>query len=260
MSALRILWMALALLLATVAPLRAQAADPAGAHERALECYQRGEYERARELWLALADEQGEAALDRAELLYNLGNSAFRARKPLEAAGWYTACLRLSPRNADAWHNLEFVRREAGLEPADRGDLRATGVRLLGALTLAESERLVLALATLLAVALAWEALRGGTAARALAWTLTGLLGVALLPWGWQLARSGEPAVFVVQPEGAALLSEPRADAALIGRIPAANEALRIDMLPGWVRVTRGDGQPGWIESSSCVPLTAPYR
>ncbi len=229
-------------------------------HGRALEAYRSASYEVARTLWLAELERTDAAAPDRARVLYNLGNTAFRLKRPLEAAAWYTAVLRIDPRDENAWHNLEFVRREAGLEPADRGDLSATAKRFASSLTLPESERLVLGVAALLGLALAWEALRGSQASRAASLALAGLLALALVPWLWRVAHADERPVFVVQPEGAALLSEPRAEATLIGRVPAAGEAERIDSLPGWLRVRTAAGETGWVAVEAVLPLDAPYR
>lgn len=257
-------WIAFALAaLASFAPLAAAGAQEAGGappagssnYDRALAAYQATEYSKAHELWLAALAETGPDAPDRATVLYDLGNVAFRRKRPLEAAGWYTASLRLAPRNDDARHNLELVRREAGLEPADRGDLQATAKRLLTMLTVEECERIALALGALLALALAWEALRGGVAAKATGLVLAALLAGALAPWTYQVALGNRTLVFVTQPEGADLRSEPREGSALIGRLPPASEVERIDDVPGWVRVTQGDAK-GWISSDGCIPLT----
>ncbi len=228
--------------------------------ERAAALYREGRYELAQELWRAELDAAAEQGTEPVDTLYNLGNAAFRVRKPLEAAAWYTAAIRLQPRNEAAWHNLEFVRREAGLEPADRGDLTATGLRFASSLTLPESERAVLALAGLLALVLAWEALRGGAAPRALAWVLAGGLALALVPWAWQLQHAERDMLFIVQPEGAALLSEPRDGATLVSRAPAATEVERTDSLPGWLRVRMADGASGWIAAPSALALQRPWR
>ena len=256
-SALRSLALAVVALLLAALPASAQAQD---GHSRALEAYRSASYESARALWLAELERNDEAAPDRARVLYNLGNTAFRLKRPLEAAAWYTATLRLAPRNEAAWHNLEFVRREAGLDPADRGDLSATAKRFASSLTLPESERLVLAVAALLVLALAWEALRGSRASRATSCALAGVLALALVPWLWRSSHAGERPLFVVQPEGAALLSEPRAEATLIGRVPAAAEAELVDSLPGWSRVRTVDGEAGWVSAEAVIPLDAPYR
>jgi tetratricopeptide (TPR) repeat protein len=243
---------------ASLALLAPALAAPQTSYERALAAYQSADYAEARELWLAALEEAGEGAPSRAAVLYDLGNVAYRQKKPLEAAGWYTASLKLEPRNEDAWHNLELARREAGLEPADRGDLSATTKRLLTMLTVRESEQLALAVGAALALALIWEALRGGAAAKWTSAALALLLLAALAPWTYQMLTRRD-ALFVVQPEGAPLRSEPRAQAAVIDRLLAASEVERVDALPGWVRVKKGD-TVGWIESDAALPLAAPYR
>lgn len=229
------------------------------AHESGCAEYRAGRYAEARAHWEAALREEHADALDRAALLYNIGNAAYRSKRPLEAAGWYTAALRLAPRDEDAWHNLEFARREAGLEPADRGDLTATARRLLTVMTVGEAERVLLAALVVLGLALAWEALRGGVAAKATCWALAALVLLAAVPWCWQRAHGDDALVFAAQPEGAAFTSEPRADSTLIGRLAPGSQAERIDALPGWVRVRREDGQVGWIEARACVPLSAPF-
>lgn len=228
--------------------------------ERALDAYRSGSHELAHELWRLELESGERASIGPVAALYNLGNASFRLRKPLEAAAWYTAALRLAPRDENLWHNLEFVRREAGLEPADRGDLSATARRFASSLTLAEAERAVLALLAALALALAWEALRGGGAARACSLALLALLGLALVPWTWQLRHAELDTVFVVQPEGAALLSEPRSEATLVSRLAPASEVERTDALPGWWRVRTAEGATGWISDTGAIALRAPWR
>jgi len=220
-----------------------------------VEAYRSGDYGAARELFhAALVDRSA----DRADTLHNLGNVAFRQQRPLEAAAYYTAALREAPRRQDTWWNLEFVRREAGLDPADRGDLRDTAARLATMLTLPEAETLVLALLGALAVALAWEAVRGGLVAKATAWSLAGVAAVALVPYGVQLSRSSDDPVFVVQPEGAALTSEPREASAVIGRLAPASIVEYVDELPGWERVRTPAGEVGWVRDASVIDLRLP--
>ncbi len=237
---------------AALLAVRATAQSPS--YERALAAYQAGDYATARSEWLTALDDE---SIDRAAVLYDLGNVAVREKHPLQAAAWYTASLRLAPRDAEARHNLEFARREAGLEPDDRGDLRSTARRLVTMLTLVECERLLFALAAALAAAFAWEALRGGTAAKAACWVLVSAVVLALVPWSFQNFAASHAPVFVTQPEGAALLSEPREAAALIGRLPPASEAERLDALPGWTRVVTPEGTRGWIRADSCVELAS---
>lgn len=218
----------------------------------AVDAYRAADYPAARQAFLRCLESE---LTDPAAVKRNLGNVAFREGKPLEAAGWFAAAVRDAPRDADAWFNLEFARRQAGLDPADRGDLRDTAVRLATMLRLDEAERVVLALLALLAGCLVWEALRGGLVAKAAAWSITALLALALVPYATQLALEREDPCFVIQPEGAALVSEPRESAALIGRLAPASTPEFVDELPGWVRVRGADGAVGWVRADSLLPL-----
>jgi hypothetical protein len=228
---------------------------PAAAFEQAVAAYRAGDWATARTLWQGLLDEP---SIDRASVLYDLGNVAWREGEPLAAAAYYTACIRLAPRHRDAWANLEFVRAEAGLEPADRGDLRSTARRLLFSLDRAESEWLALAAAASFASALGYEALRGSRSARRLVLAAGLFLLVGLAPWVAWLLRGEGRALFVVAAEGGALRSSPSGDAALIGRLEPASEALWIDALPGWVRARAG-GMVGWVEESAVRAVDPPY-
>jgi tetratricopeptide (TPR) repeat protein len=250
-----------ALALAAPAQDAAAGAAPRADFQQAVEAYGAGDFGSAETLWRALLDapSTGGEALDPADVLYNLGNAAWRQERPLEAAAWYTACLRLAPRHADAWANLEFVRAAAGVEPADRGDLTSTTRRLLFALTRAESEWLALACAALFALSLCGEALRGGALWRRLAAGTGVALLAGLAPWAAHLARGDARALLVVAADGGAVRSEPSAAAALVGRFPAGAEVRGIDALPGWVRAEAGNTQ-GWVEAAALRPLTAPYR
>ena len=169
--------------------------SPFAARDRlATKAYRAGDHVTAAALWqealgLARTQELGDA--ERGRLLYNLGNAAYRQGDLLVAVAWYTAALRLTPRNPDLWANLELARSEVDLEPADRGDLAATLNRLLSSLTRPEAEWLVALALAVLALALGGEATRGGRLWRRLA---TGALGVTLLssaPLFWHLAGEG---------------------------------------------------------------------
>jgi tetratricopeptide (TPR) repeat protein len=230
--------------------------DPQQAHELAVASYRAGDFESAQTLWLAaLESDAGQTpVLERARILYNLGNAAYRAKRPLEAVGWYTAALALKPRYEDASANLEFVRGEAKLEPADRGDLRSTIRALVSAPTLAESEWLVLGAVLLWAVALGYEALRGGPLARRLAWISTLVVLLSAIPWiAHHAKRRGDP-MLVVSASGARVHSEPRVDAAVIELIGAGEQVERLDELTDWTRVELA-GAPGWVRSEELFAL-----
>ena len=224
--------------------------------ELGVEAYRAGDYRSAESRWRR-ALELGE--VDAADVLYNLGDNAWRRERPLEAAAWFTASLRLDPRRAAAWANLELARAEAGVAPADRGDLTSTARRFAFAFTRGESEWLALGGVALLALALAHEALRGGAVARRLALAAGLFAALAAAPFLAHLVRGEGPAMLVVAPEGAAVRGEPAPEGALVGRFAAASEVRPLDRLPGWVRA-EGGGAEGWVAAEELHPITPPWR
>lgn len=257
---MRATWLLIVTALALfVAPRPARAFDDgaesaARRFEAAVQAYRQGDYETAANLWKALLVEPGHG-IDRSALTYDLGNAAWRRERPLEAAGWYTATVRETPRDRDAWANLELARERAGLEPADRGDLSSTLRRLVGALTLAEAEWLVLVLALALASVLVLEAFLGGALLKRSAWCGAALLVLACVPWGWRLAGQDADPAFVTAAGGASLRAEPRAEATAVGRADAGSLVERVDAVPGWVRVRAPDGGRGWVAEDELLAL-----
>jgi len=227
--------------------------DRAG-FDRGVAAYRRGDYAEAEAIWSeTLRDALSEET--RARIYYNLGNATWRQDEAMEAVGWYSACLRISPRSADAWHNLELVRAEAGLEPADRGDLRSTARRAL--LSLRPEEARLLALLTLagLALVLALEAFLGGELLRWL--SLLGALAaiVLCLPFFYRLGAEEQDPMLVVRAPSVSMRSEPATSRTPIAELDAGEEVERVDSLPGWIRVTRGDGTRGWVQEEALFPL-----
>lgn len=247
MNVLRTFLTVLAALLLAVAPLRAQEAGEMA--------YRRGDWETARGVWVeALAEASGGAPAERARLCYNLGNAAYRAGDLPRAVGWYSAALRLAPRDRDVWHNLELARSEAGLEPADRGDLADTLARVVGSLTLAESEWLVAGSLVLLAACLVGEALRGGAWRRA-AWGAAALVALACLPWAYGLLRAGGAPMLVVAADGASARTHPDPGAESVETLPAGEEVERLDTWPGWVKVLTPRGEERWVQEDRLFDL-----
>ena len=253
---MRSLILVLCLLVSWTTPVPAAATQTHEAvFEQAVQAYRAGDFETAETQWRSLL--RTDVELDRADVLYNLGNVAWRRGDTLTAAARYTACIRLAPRHADAWHNLEYVRSEAGLEPADRGDLLATGERLLRILTPTEAAWTSLVLLVAFAGLLMFEALRGGPLARRAAFVAGVLFVLGSLP-ALRHAVSPEAAPwFVVEPAGAALRSEPREAGTVVGRLEPGSQAIRIDELPGWVRLRMDDGTQGWVASGEVLSLSA---
>jgi len=222
--------------------------------ERGVEAYRRGDQAEAAALWRTCLEEELPAE-DHARVAYNLGNAAWRTGNPLEAVAWYTIALRGEPRNADIWHNLEFVRAEAELEPADRGDLRSTWHRLMTSVTHAESRVLVLLALVPLLLALLGEAWFGGKVWRLLSLACLGLTVLLSLPWVGHVLDEEADLVLVVRTSPVALRSEPRRELEPIAQLDPGAAVTRIDALPGWARVETDDGVRGWLQEDVIFPL-----
>ena len=243
-------------IIAFVWMLWALAAGLCAGEREAVDAYRRGDYSQAAEEWQALLADparpvQGE---ERGRILYNLGNCAYRADRKLEAVGWYTQALEWRPRDAATWANLELARSESGLEPADRGDLSSTLLRLFGSWTAAEAGWIAALGLVLLAVSLSFEALRGGRMARSCVGIGLVVLVLALLPLGLHAWRDPRPWVLCTERSPVPVRSEPREDAAGIADWNPGLRAARLDELPDWIKLELPDGTQGWVARSACFP------
>lgn len=240
-------------LLAGVAPLAAQASP--SSFERGVEAYRRGDYHEARAQWQAtLAEDLDD--LGRARVYYDLGNAHWRTGESLPAIACYSAAVRLDPRHAEAWQNLELARAKANLPPADTGDLGATLERLLASLRPGERRGLLFAALLLWSVALAFEARYGGAGGRALLLGTTLLLVLAAVPWAHGLGvRVRARPMLVIASGSVTLRNEPLEARAPVGELATLEEVERLDQLPGWVRVERADGLRGWVREEALFAL-----
>ncbi len=229
---------------------------PLAQHDAAVAAYRAGDWESARTAWSAALElSRGERGLDRAALCYNLGNVAYRQGDELAAVAWYTSALALAPRFAAARENRDLVRRTAGLEASDRGDLEGTLSGALRALTPAEAEWLALCALVLTALALGYEAVCGGALGRRLVASALVLLALGLLPWLYRLTFDPRDPYMIVAPTGARVHAEPREDATVTGELAAGGTVERLDAWPGWLRVETGDGERGWIAARHAQSL-----
>ncbi len=229
-------------------------APEADLFERGVEAYRRADWAAAERYWSS-ALEEDLGAEDRARVLYNLGNAAWRGGEALRAVGYYSASLRSDPRRADTWKNLETARVSAGLEPAVRGDLRSTVRRLFFSLRPDEKRVLVLVALVLALPVLVLEALRGGRLLFGLALLSFAGLALASVPWCLGLRRGPQDPWLIVRGPVVALRSEPRDELAPSGEVSAGEEVERIDALQGWVRVRTRDGSRGWVPDDAVFPL-----
>lgn len=226
-----------------------------GTFEEGAEAYRRADYARAEEVWRGLLERDLDP-LDRARVYYDLGNAAWRLEKPHEAIACYTAAVRLDPRHADAWRNLEFARAKTGLPPADAGDLRATLRLALASLRPGERRGLLFGALVLWTLLLVAEIRTGGRLLRRALVAGGALVLLAAVPLAWErlVPRPADP-MLVVDGGNVALRAEPLDSRPTIGELEALEEVERIDALPGWVRVRRSDGQRGWVRAGALFPL-----
>jgi hypothetical protein len=233
------------------------AAPDRASDDAAIAAYRQGDLGTARAEWLAVLDDPNGAPRgpERGRILYDLGNVAFRAGKTLEAVGWYTAALEYRPRDRDTWANLEEARSRARLEPADRGDLSGTLHRILRSFTPAESRWIALLGLVACAAALWFEAVRGGRLGRWLALSGCCVALLASAPWIDHALRARGDPLLVVEPDKAAVYSEPRDKAAVVAEISGGALAERVDVLPDWTKVRTDAGTEGWMRSGSLFAL-----
>jgi hypothetical protein len=216
----------------------------------AVEAYRELEYGLAAERWSAALELEALASSpgERARVLYNLGNCALRQDRPLEAVAHYHAAAKLRPRDPAILANLDYARSEADLDPVGRPSL-------LRSLTLAEAERLVMALTLLLFLSLLGEAVLGG-AFRHAAVVLGVLLLLSLVPWLGQLRSVDQREAMVVQRNGTPLRSEPRSGSKTLVRLDAGTEHSVRDELPEWIALETGDGVEGWVPARHVLRTT----
>lgn len=231
------------------------AQEARGSFERGVEAYRRGDYAEAASAWQATLAEDLDGR-SRARVYFDLGNARWRAGETLPAIACYTAAVRLDPRHAEAWENLELARAKAGLPPADAGDLAATLKRLLTSLRADERRALLFGALLLWALVLALETRLGGQGLRAALWAATLVLLLAAVPWAHdRLAPRSVRPMLVVASGGASLRSEPLDERAAVGELAVLEQVERLDELPGWVRVQRHDGLRGWVKAEALLAL-----
>ncbi len=221
----------------------------------AVDAYRAGDHSDALARWDELLGETSLEPAERGRLLYNAGNAAARGGSWAVAVGYYTEALRVTPRDGDLWANLEYARREAGMAPADRGDLVSTLGRGLSAWTLEEARWIALGGLLLFAAALIYEALRGGRAGRSMAWAGLALALLSAAPLARHQLADDSPTVFVVSRNGLAVRSEPRADAQVLERATSCTYLVELDRLSGWVGVDMDGGAKGWVPEEGVLTL-----
>jgi len=216
------------------------------AFERGTAAYRQGQYDRAVEHYRTVLD----AGYASAALYYNLGNAYARLNQPGPAIRYYEKARRLQPNDPRLRHNLEQVRRRAGVYPEPLGQ-RPFG--LLGALVQGWSS-LVLFGAGLL--------LLGGGLVAAVRWTRPDRPG----PWshlgGWGPAAGGlllagvalgtsyvqslDRRAVVVASE-APVRARPDPETAPDTTLPEGRMVEMEERRDSWRKVRLADGTIGWV-------------
>jgi len=230
-----------------ISPASAQPASVAQQFEAANEAYAQGQYEEAVENYRTIL-EDGHAS---AALYHNLGNAYLRLDRTGPAVWAYERGRRLQPEDPRLQHNLEYVRRRAGLPrrgPSSRG---------LEALVAGWSPLVVFGLGVLLlCVGGLGAAVRGG-AGRMLAWEApvawgpmaAGLLLVVLAVGTSYVQAQGRRAV--VMDEAVSLRPTPADTAAADTTLPSGTMVDLRSRQREWWRVRLGDRTEGWVASSA---------
>jgi len=204
--------------------------------------YRRGDYAAAATAWTA-AFEAATTERERARLAFNLGNAAHRRGAFLEAVGWYRASLARAPRSAATRHNLALARAEAGLAPADGGNLTGALLGALGAFTAAEAGWLALIGLGLLTAGILAEALVGGARGRLVLLVGALLALVAFGPWVQRATQPRGTRALVIDSDGLTARSEPEAEGKRMAKLTAGSEVMIEDTYLEWRRVRTPEGE-----------------
>jgi len=238
-------------LVAAAVPGHAQAASPfAEGHAY----YQRGDYEAARERYLAQA-QQGPVT---PAVWYDLGNASLKLQQPGWAILYYERAALAMPRDRDLQANLSVALASRRVPPSAEapGWLQFVWQRLLGFFTLNELTGAAVALYLLSCVLLTWR-LRGRHFRRRYLWLLVTALVLMVFVAGLTLGKwrgDWNPARAVVVTDSA-LYAGP-ADT-----FPAVRSAYQGEMAQTlrregfWCEVALENGSQGWILQSAVEPI-----
>ncbi len=243
-----------ALLLALVPLLGAAPAQDALPFDEASALYRAGEWASAETLWLeALALQPGDD--ERARLCGNLAAAAARQGDPHRAVAWYTAALRLRPRDGALLRDLELVRAQAGLDPYDDGSLSAALASWARDWTSDEARWLAAAALLALGLGAAIEAARGGRNGRTALAAAHLLQPILLAPWTAQALRAERGPWMVIQSGGVLARAEPRQDASRQAHFAAGDRLEVLDSWPEWLMVEGPEGVGVWVPETAVFAL-----
>ncbi len=227
-------------------------AEPAGSPNdqftQANQFYEKGEFEKAAELYQGLAGQ----GFGGAELFYNLGNVFYRKGERGKAVLWYERAQRLAPRDTDIQFNLSLARSH--IKDEDSGVLRRIFLYFTGnELSVLVSMLIWIFFGVLGARTIGWiksESWPGVTL-----W-FTGFLLVFTGTWfGVACAFDRQPVGVVVNPPGE-VRNGPGQDYAVGFTIPEGSNVLILNKRPDWIQVgVLNQGLKGWMPNGDVEAL-----
>ncbi len=221
--------------------------------------YRAGDYAKASALWSSVLAQGSEQSVDPADILFNLGNAAVRRARPVEALGWYRACLKLAPRRSDARFNATLASTQASLDQSQGSDVTATLGRLISSVTAAESGYASMLLALFAGVCTAVWSWRKDAWLRRLAVASAALALVVLVPYIARELKPNGQEWFVRAPKTATVHSEPRKDAASLFELRAGDQVLGIERVLDWIKIDAESKGRGWMQAGDLMPLDPPF-
>jgi len=216
------------------------------AFERGTTAYRQGQYDRAVQHYRAVLD-SGYAS---AALYHNLGNAYARLERPGPAIRYYEKARRLRPNDPRLRHNLEQVRRRAGVYPDPLGQRPS---RLVGALVQGWSPLVLFGAGLLLLGGGLVAAVRWTRPDRPGPWTRPGVWGpvvggllVAGVGLGTSYVQSIDRRAVVVVTE-APVRATPDPEAASDTTLSEGRMVEVGDRRAPWQEVHLADGTTGWV-------------
>lgn len=241
----------LALLLALLGTARLAAAAGYGEGN---EAYQRGEYDRAIEIYEQLVAE----GVTHEHLFYNLGNAYFRSARLGPAIYNYERALRIDPGFEDAAYNLAVAREAVAERVVDRlkgAEEQPAWVRLATFFSVSELTFAFLVLDVLFFAALIALRFLATGFVRTAVFVLSIFLGVATVGCGVLLERHlhvlGEVHQGIVLADQITMREGPDAALAERGQLHPGVKVTVLESRRGWVLVRLANGVEGWIPSAA---------
>ena len=229
----------------------AESANPNEVFSQANQLFEKGEIQRAEEMYLSLVSQGFESS----ELYYNLGNLQYRKGERGKAVLWYERAARLSPRDADIQFNLSLAKSH--IKDENTNILRKI-VLYITANELGSAVMLLVWIffGTLGASILGW--IKNETAIGMTLWS-SGLVLLLMGAWfGTNVVMSQEPYAIVINPPGE-VRNGPGTDYAVGFTIPEGSKVIVLNTRPEWTQVgVPSQGLKGWMPNADIQSIILP--